>query len=95
MRNVPLPKIQRHNNLSFIVPNEPVKNALMLGIKVKLIIERHVDEDVNKLNNNVISYVRSLIVDVKNSLVSARCLTKIFMHWFVKNSGMDLLHAQV
>ena len=95
MRNIPLPKIQYDNNLSVIAPNEPVKNSLTLGIKVKPSRARHVDDDIIKLNHNIISNGRGLMVDIKDLLTSTRDLTKIFTHWFVKNSGMDLLHAQV
>ena len=43
MKNMPLPFVQNDNNISIIAPNEPVRNALMIGIKVKLIRTRHVD----------------------------------------------------
>ena len=46
MKNTLSPFIQHDNNLSIIIPNEPVINALMLGLKVKLIRALHVDKDV-------------------------------------------------
>ena len=60
MMNVPLPKIQCDNNLNVISPNDSVKNALILGVKVMLIRERHVDKYISKLNADVISDGRGL-----------------------------------
>ena len=95
MKNVPLPKTQHGNDLSVITPNGHVKNELILGIKVILIRVRNVDEDISKLNDNIVSDGRGLQVDVKKQLASARDLKKIFTCWFAKNSEMDLLRAQV
>ena len=55
MKTIPSLLIQRDNNLSIIVIYEPDVNALMIGVKVKLIRARHVDEDVSDLKDNVIS----------------------------------------
>ena len=58
MRNLPLPKIQYDNNLSIIAPNDPVKNALIIGVKVNFIKICNVDE-------NIISDGRGLLVNAK------------------------------
>ena len=65
MMNIPLPKIQHDRNLSVITPNDPVKNTLILGVKVMLIRVRHLDEDISKSNDNVVSDGRGLHLDVK------------------------------
>ena len=66
MMNIPLPKIEYENNLSVITTNKPVKNALILCAKVKLIVARHMDEEISKLNKNIISDGHSLQVDIKH-----------------------------
>ena len=59
MQNVSSPFIQHDNDLSVIKPNEPVRNTLMFGLKVKLIRARHVDEDVGDLK--IILFVMGMV----------------------------------
>ena len=37
-----------------MLPIDPVKNALLLGLDVALVRARHVNEDISKCNNNAI-----------------------------------------
>ena len=78
MKNVPSPFIQYDNNLSVVVPNEPVRNALMLSLKVKLIRARNVNEDVDDLKNNVVCDGHSLLIDIKNVACKCNVLDKYF-----------------
>ena len=76
MKNAPSPCVQHENNLSVITPNAPVRNALMLGIKVKLIIARHEDEDVGDLKNNVVCHGHGLLIDIKKLAFKCNMLDK-------------------
>ena len=76
MRNIPLPKIQHDNNLSIIVPNDPVKNELMIGVKLLLFRVRHVDEDISKLNDYIVSDGYGLKVNIKKLADKCKRLDK-------------------
>ena len=64
--SIPSPKIQHGNNLSVIEPNDTVKNALMLGIKLMFIRACRAYEDISKLNDDIVSDGRGLHVYAKN-----------------------------
>ena len=95
MISAPLPKNQYNNDLSINAPNDLDENELMLGIKAMRIRVNHADVKTSNLNGNDVSDGRGLKVNTKKYLMNARDLKKIFTRWFVKNSGMDLLHAKV
>ena len=98
--------VQCSKNLSVITPNEPVRNALMLGLKVKLIRSRQLDEDVGDLKNNVICDGHGLLLDIKKLACKYNVLDKDFYmliykefsdgftpHTSLKTSDGLLLHA--
>ena len=66
-KHTPLPFVQHENNLNVIKLNEPVRNALMFGLKINLIRVRQVDEDVGSLKNDVICDGHGLLTDVKKN----------------------------
>ena len=54
MKNIPLLKMHFNKNSSIITLNNPVKNALILGLNIILIRACYVDKDICKLKNNLI-----------------------------------------
>ena len=78
MKNRPSSLNQHDNNLSVIAPDESVRNALMLGVKVKLIIARHMDEDISEVKYNVASDGHGLLEDVKKLACKCNVFDKDF-----------------
>ena len=63
----------------------------MLGVKVKLIRASRVDEDISKLNNNIISDGRGFQVDVKKLASKCKNVDKD-IHVLVHKELSDSMH---
>ena len=54
LKNIPTPDATYDNDLCVILPIDPVKNSLLLGLDIALTRARHVNEDMSKCKNNAI-----------------------------------------
>ena len=65
LKNIPALDKIRDNNLGAMLPINPAKNTLLLGLSVTMIRVRYLSQDISKYKNNIIVNRLSIQKEIK------------------------------